>query len=128
MTDATAGRAAETLIFDALSDGVRRQILECLSERGECTAGELASHIDSVGRTTVSSHLRVLRISGVVSERRQGRRRLYALDRQGSVSLAVQYLQRILDSAASDVGTHITAGAGPVAVVDDAVQSRQRSS
>lgn len=89
----------ETLIFDALSDGVRRQILECLGERGECTVTEIATQITTVGRTTVSSHLRVLRTCGLVTERRSGRQRFYSLDREGSVGAAVGFLQRILDQA-----------------------------
>lgn len=102
---------SETLIFDALSDGVRRQILASLSEQGECTVSELAAQIDSVGRTTISSHLRVLRTSGVVSERRAGRQRFYSLDRDGSVSAAVRYLQRILDMAPpTDADPHLSAG------------------
>ena len=96
---------SETLIFDALSDGVRRQILECLGVRGECTVTEIATEITTVGRTTVSSHLRVLRTAGVVTERRAGRQRYYRLDREGSVSAAVSFLQRILDEA-------VTAGPG----------------
>jgi ArsR family transcriptional regulator, arsenate/arsenite/antimonite-responsive transcriptional repressor len=128
MTDSTPGTRSETLMFDALADGVRRRILECLSECGECTVSELASRIESVGRTTVSSHLRVLRTSGVVSERRQGRLRFYSLDRQGSVSVAVQYLQKILDSAASDVGAGFSALASDTPTVNDVVPLQQRSS
>ena len=103
MTDATAGPTSETLIFDALSDGVRRQILECLGDRGECSVGELSSYVHSVGRTAVSSHLRVLRTSGVVQERKEGRMRYYSLDPQGTVGAAVQYLQRLLDKGTSDL-------------------------
>lgn len=128
MTDSTPGTRAETLIFDALADAVRRRILECLSECGECTVSELASRIESVGRTTVSSHLRVLRTSGVVSERRQGRLRFYSLDRQGSVSVAVQYLQKILDSAASDVGAGFSTLASDTPTVNEVVPLQQRSS
>jgi ArsR family transcriptional regulator len=57
------------LAFDALADGVRRSILLVIAEKGECSAGEIADSIERVGRTTVSSHLRVLRTSGVVTER-----------------------------------------------------------
>jgi ArsR family transcriptional regulator len=101
---------SETLIFDALSDGVRRQILEHLGEKGECSVTELANHIDSVGRTTVSSHLRLLRTSGVVRERRDGRKRYYSIDPEGSVSAAVRYLQRILYDGVADVAKSSPAG------------------
>ena len=88
--------ANENLAFDALSDRVRRQILSVLGERGELTVNEIADSIDVVGRTTVSSHLRILRTSSVVTERRDGRRRLYSVNPEGSVRDAFRYLQALL--------------------------------
>lgn len=88
----------ENLAFDALSDRVRRQILSVLGEGGELTVAEIAERVDAVGRTTVSSHLRILRTSGVVSERRDGRRRLYSLDTDGAMRDAFQYLQLLLQA------------------------------
>lgn len=93
----------ENLAFDALSDGVRRQILAVLSERGECTVSEIAEQITSVGRTTVSSHLRVLRTSGVVTERKEGRHRYLRLDAEGSARDALAFLQRIMMQATQDL-------------------------
>ncbi len=124
MTDSKQAPVSETLIFDALSDGVRRQILECLSTRGECTVSDLADQISSVGRTTVSSHLRVLRTSGVVRERRDGRLRYYSLDREGSVGAAVAYLQRILNLAIEDIAT---AGSGEPAPTLEEVEVPRRT-
>ncbi|TYB57609.1 winged helix-turn-helix transcriptional regulator [Nonomuraea sp. PA05] len=72
----------EDLAFEALADGTRRRILRLLSERGECTASEIAEAITSVGRTTVSSHLRVLRVANLVDERRDGRFRHYSIARK----------------------------------------------
>jgi ArsR family transcriptional regulator len=86
----------EELAFDALSDGVRRRILAVLGEHGELPVGEIAGRIDTVGRTTVSSHLRVLRTSGLVRERREGRNRFYSLDVDGAVRDALVFLQSIL--------------------------------
>jgi ArsR family transcriptional regulator, arsenate/arsenite/antimonite-responsive transcriptional repressor len=88
--------ANENLAFDALSDRVRRRILSVLGERGELTVTEIAESVGVVGRSTVSSHLRILRTSGVVTERRDGRRRLYSLDTEGSVRDALRYLQALL--------------------------------
>ena len=86
----------ENLAFDALSDRVRRQILLVLGENGELTVTDITERVGMVGRTTVSSHLRILRTSGVVNERREGRRRLYSLDTEGSVRDALLFLQGIL--------------------------------
>jgi ArsR family transcriptional regulator, arsenate/arsenite/antimonite-responsive transcriptional repressor len=76
------------LAFDALADEVRRSILQVIADRGECSAGEIADSVDRVGRTTVSSHLRVLRTSGVIVERRAGRHRYYSLDPEGPARAA----------------------------------------
>ncbi|GAA4844007.1 hypothetical protein GCM10023201_38730 [Actinomycetospora corticicola] len=92
----------ETLAFDALSDRVRRRILAALGEEGELSVGEIAARIDAVGRTTVSSHLRVLRTSGLVRERRDGRNRFYSLDTDGAVRDAFVFLQSILRQGITD--------------------------
>ncbi len=69
------------LAFDALADPVRRAILTVLAERDECSVKELVDQIDSVGRTGVSNHLRILRHAGLVTERKVGRFRFYSIDR-----------------------------------------------
>lgn len=63
------------LVFAALADQVRREILDTLASHGECSAGFISEHISSVGRTTVSAHLKALKMSGVIVERRAGRNR-----------------------------------------------------
>jgi ArsR family transcriptional regulator, arsenate/arsenite/antimonite-responsive transcriptional repressor len=88
----------ENLAFDALSDRVRRQILSVLGEGGELTVNQIADRVDVVGRSTVSSHLRILRTSGVVKERREGRHRYYSLDTEGSVRDAFRFLQSLLQA------------------------------
>jgi DNA-binding transcriptional ArsR family regulator len=49
---------------------------------GELAAGEIASHFEAT-QQAVSHHLQVLAKAGLLSERRDGVRRLYALDPQG---------------------------------------------
>lgn len=95
--------AKENLAFDALSDRVRRRILAVLGREGELSVNEIANRIESVGRTTVSSHLRILRTSGVVTERRDGRNRFYSLDVDGTVRDAFTYLQSIMQQAVGEV-------------------------
>jgi DNA-binding transcriptional ArsR family regulator len=53
----------------------RRQILSLVRDE-ELSAGEIASHFD-VSRPAVSQHLNVLKEAGLVSERRNGTKRLY---------------------------------------------------
>ena len=58
---------AET--FKALSDPVRRQILELL-KKGSLSAGEIASHFDMTG-ATISYHLRILKQAELIFESRE---------------------------------------------------------
>lgn len=62
----------------AIADPTRRRVLELVRDR-ELAAGEIAGEF-SISRPAVSRHLRVLRGAGLVSERREGRLRLYRAD------------------------------------------------
>jgi len=94
---------SENLAFDALSDRVRRRILSALGDEGELTVTDITDRVGAVGRTTISSHLRVLRTSGIVRERRVGRNRYYSLDTDGAVRDAFTYLQSIMRAGVDDL-------------------------
>jgi DNA-binding transcriptional ArsR family regulator len=59
----------------------RRQILSLVRD-GELTAGQIADHFD-VTRPAISQHLNVLKEAGLVSERRNGTKRLYRARPEG---------------------------------------------
>jgi DNA-binding transcriptional ArsR family regulator len=59
----------------AVADPIRRRVLELVRD-DELPAGVIAQQFD-VSRPAVSRHLRVLRETGLVEERRAGRLRLY---------------------------------------------------
>ena len=59
----------------AIAEPRRQEILRLVWDR-ERPAGEIAAHFD-VSRPAISKHLRVLKDSGLVEERRQGTQRLY---------------------------------------------------
>jgi DNA-binding transcriptional ArsR family regulator len=63
----------------------RRRILTLVRD-GELSAGEIAAHFD-VTRPAVSQHLHVLKEAGLVSERRNGTKRLYRARPEGLVEL-----------------------------------------
>jgi DNA-binding transcriptional ArsR family regulator len=65
----------------AIAEPRRRQILTLVRD-GELSAGEIASHFD-VTRPAISQHLTVLKEAGLVSERRNGTRRLYQARPEG---------------------------------------------
>jgi DNA-binding transcriptional ArsR family regulator len=62
----------------AIAEPRRRAILQ-LVRSTERSAGDIASHFE-VSRPAISQHLRVLRTAGLVTERRDGTRRLYRVD------------------------------------------------
>jgi DNA-binding transcriptional ArsR family regulator len=76
--------------FRALADPTRRRIIELVAIRG-MTAGDIASHFATT-RPAVSQHLTVLRRAGLVSERREGRTRVYQTN-PATVDDVVQHLQ-----------------------------------
>ena len=69
----------------AIAAEPRRRILTLVRD-DELSAGEIASHFD-VTRPAVSQHLNVLKEAGLVSERRNGTRRLYRARPEGLVEL-----------------------------------------
>lgn len=69
----------------ALAEPRRRRILELVSSR-EMSAGEIAARFD-VTRPAVSQHLTVLKGAGLLSERREGTRRLYRARPEGLAEL-----------------------------------------
>ena len=72
-------------VFDALAQPKRREILRQLAP-GEMSAGEVASRF-SVTQPAISQHLKVLKQAGLVSERRDGARRLYSVRPEGLADL-----------------------------------------
>lgn len=71
--------------LDALGDSTRRQIFESLRD-GPRSVGALAAGLP-VSRPAVSQHLRVLKRAGLVSDRKEGTRRLYRIDPDGLAGL-----------------------------------------
>jgi DNA-binding transcriptional ArsR family regulator len=69
----------------AIAEPNRRTILRLVSN-DELSAGEIASHFE-LTRPAVSQHLSVLKEAGLVSERRNGTRRLYRARPEGLVEL-----------------------------------------
>jgi DNA-binding transcriptional ArsR family regulator len=72
-------------IMRALAEPQRRRIVQLVRD-GERPAGDIAEHFD-ITPQAVSQHLRVLKDAGVLRERRDGTRRLYALRPEAVESL-----------------------------------------
>ena len=78
---AAAGEEATDEALRAIAAPRRRAILRLVAD-GELPAGEIAAAFD-VSRTAVSQHLTVLKNAGLLTERRDGTRRLYRARPEG---------------------------------------------
>jgi DNA-binding transcriptional ArsR family regulator len=91
--------AANGNAFEALGDPTRRAVFELL-RRGPRAVGDLAGELP-VSRPAVSQHLRVLKQAGLVTERRNGTRRLYRIDPDGVEALRAYFDAFWADALAS---------------------------
>ena len=87
---------AYALAMDALGDATRREIMERL-RGGPRPVGEIAAGLP-VSRPAVSQHLRVLKEAGLVTERKDGARRIYRIDHEGLKDLRA-YLDSFWEQA-----------------------------
>ena len=83
----------------ALGDPTRRAIFELLTTR-PIAVGELAERLP-ISRPAVSQHLKVLKEAGLVSDRRDGARRLYSVRPEGLTQLQT-FLADVMPAARSD--------------------------
>src|ERR671936_2413813 len=80
-------------VFEAIAQPKRREILRLLAD-DELSAGEFASRF-SVTQPAISQHLKVLKETGLVTERRDGTRRLYSVRPEGLADLH-EFLAQVL--------------------------------
>jgi DNA-binding transcriptional ArsR family regulator len=73
-------------LFTGLADPTRRAIFERLSRDGEQTVRALTDH-SKVSQPAVSKHLGVLKLAGLVRDRREGRQTHYSVEPQGLAPL-----------------------------------------
>lgn len=66
------------IVFKALNDPIRREILEILKER-DMSAGDIADRFD-IGKPTISHHLDLLRQANLVSSIKDGQFVMYSIN------------------------------------------------
>lgn len=91
-------------MLDALGDPTRRAIVERL-RHGPQAVNRIASDLP-VSRPAVSQHLRVLKAAGLVVDRREGTRRVYAVDPDGLAVLRA-YVESLWNEALARLADHI---------------------
>jgi len=76
----TNGKLQSQVIFRAIADPTRREILSLLRRRPH-SVGEIAGNFSS-SRPAISKHLRLLKSAGLVTSRRQGTANICQLNAQ----------------------------------------------
>lgn len=89
--------ALETVLY-ALSDPVRLSIVQQLENKGEMTCGEFCSGANK-GKSTMTHHFKVLRDSGVIHTRVEGREHFTTLRRKDLDSRFPGLLDAVLNAA-----------------------------
>jgi DNA-binding transcriptional ArsR family regulator len=80
---------AYAIAMEALGDATRREIMEKL-RGGPRPVGEIAAGLP-VSRPAVSQHLRVLKEAGLVTERKDGTRRIYGIEPKAIADLRAYF-------------------------------------
>jgi DNA-binding transcriptional ArsR family regulator len=91
-------RTRGALALEALADPTRREIVERLAQRPQAV-GELAASLP-ISRPAVSQHLKLLKGSGLVTDRAEGTRRVYRVVPDGVAAIR-DYLDLMWDRALS---------------------------
>jgi DNA-binding transcriptional ArsR family regulator len=86
------------LIFKALGDSRRREILDMLRARGR-TTGELSEHFKQLDRCTVMLHLDVLEKADLIIVKREGRLRWNYINPLPIKEVHDRWIGRYADSA-----------------------------
>ena len=93
-------RPRQDLIFKALADHRRRQILDLLKQMPK-TTGELCDRFRKIDRCTVMQHLGVLEKAGLVIVKREGRRRWNYLNVVPIQEIYNRWISRYASSSAA---------------------------
>ena len=96
-------------VLDALGDGTRRQIVQCL-RAGPSLVAALAAQLP-VSRPAISQHLRVLRDSDLVTFETLGTRNIYRLQPAGLEALR-RWLDNFWATVLDDFAAHVDRRAG----------------
>jgi DNA-binding transcriptional ArsR family regulator len=93
-------KARENLVWDALANDTRRQILDLLKEKPR-TTGEISHKLKSLDRCTVMLHLNVLAEADLIIVKREGKFRWNYLNVEPIQRIYERWLSTYAQPAAS---------------------------
>ncbi len=100
-------RAADSSVFTAIADPTRRAILWQLRD-GERSVTNLMEPLD-VSQSAFSQHLGILRDSGLVQARREGRHQIYSVNPEALYEIAkwIQHFDRFWTDRFDRLGRYL---------------------
>lgn len=81
--------------FKALGDDTRRKILSILGNKENATAGEISKNF-KLSQPTISSHLKILKESGLIKERKHKQNRIYSINK-ANMQKVIKTLEKIVN-------------------------------
>ena len=112
---------SDDLIWKALADSTRREVLDALAS-GPRTTGELVERFPHLCRTAVMKHLDVLEAAGLLVVRREGRFRRNFLNPMPIQRVCERWIHRHtrqLAAAMSRLKDHVESAPAPLAPGDE---------
>ena len=95
--------AQEELVFKALANGMRRQILDMIKEK-PLTTGAICGKLPNIDRCTVMQHLGVLEEADLIIVRREGRFRWNHLNVAPLVAIYDRWISHYASDSARLLG------------------------
>lgn len=81
-------------VLRALSDRTRQEIISIFAEKGEACAGDIAAHF-TLSRPAISHHLNLMRRSGLLTARKDGKEVYYSFNKDYVTGLLEALLSSI---------------------------------
>ena len=93
-------------VFKALSDPVRIEILDFLRDGEKCVC-DIIPHLGLI-QPVVSRHLKILKESGMVRDRKEGNRRLYSITDHRMYRIIDDVTPELVNTLTKQMIEHIT--------------------
>ncbi len=96
----------KSIIFHALADPLRLEILEFLRDGEKCVC-ELIPHLNTL-QPVVSRHLKILKDAGLVKDRKEGNKRFYSTTDNRIYTIIDNITAELVDTLSKEAFKRIT--------------------